>query len=76
MLGSNDSTQIFLQVILSVAEHHSNLIPWQLIAKRTGAVLKFLPLTRDQELDMKVRQRQLSTGTLLAIATLTYLRVF
>ena len=43
------------QVLLSVAEHHSNLVPWQLIAKRTGAVLKYVPLTKDtQELDMKV----------------------
>ncbi len=43
------------QILLSVAEHHSNLIPWQLIAKRTGAVIKHVPLTKDtQELDMKV----------------------
>ena len=44
-----------LQVLLSVAEHHSNLIPWQLIAKRTGAILRYVPLTKDtQELDMNV----------------------
>ena len=28
------------EVVLSVAEHHSNLVPWQLLAERTGAVLK------------------------------------
>lgn len=28
------------EVILSVAEHHSNLVPWQLLAARTGVVLK------------------------------------
>ena len=28
------------QIILSVAEHHSNLVPWQMLAQRTGAVLK------------------------------------
>jgi len=44
-----------VQVLLSVAEHHSNLIPWQLVAQRTGAVLRHVPLTKDtQELDMKV----------------------
>lgn len=44
-----------LQVILSVAEHHSNLVPWQLVAQRTGAVLKHVQLTQDtQELDMQV----------------------
>lgn len=29
------------EVILSVAEHHSNLVPWQLAAQKTGAVLKY-----------------------------------
>ena len=28
------------EIVLSVAEHHSNLVPWQLLAQRTGAVLK------------------------------------
>lgn len=42
------------QIILSVAEHHSNLVPWQLVAARTGAVLKHVGLTADQELDMDV----------------------
>ena len=32
------------EIALSVAEHHSNLIPWQLLASRTGAVLRFAPL--------------------------------
>jgi selenocysteine lyase/cysteine desulfurase len=44
-----------LQVILSVAEHHSNLVPWQMVAQKTGAVLKHVRLTPDtQELDMQV----------------------
>ncbi len=30
------------EVVLSVLEHHSNLIPWQLVAKRTGATLRFI----------------------------------
>jgi hypothetical protein len=44
-----------LQIILSVAEHHSNLVPWQLVAQKTGAVLKHVRLTDTQELDMQVR---------------------
>jgi hypothetical protein len=43
-----------LQIILSVAEHHSNLVPWQLVAQKTGAVLKHVRLTDSQELDMQV----------------------
>lgn len=42
------------EVILSVAEHHSNLVPWQMVAQKTGAVLKHVRLTPDtQELDMQ-----------------------
>ena len=45
------------QIILSVAEHHSNLVPWQLVAQKTGAVLRHVNLTPDnQELDMQVSQ--------------------
>jgi len=42
------------EIVLSVAEHHSNLVPWQLVAERTGAVLKHVGLTEQQELDMDV----------------------
>lgn len=35
-------------------EHHSNIVPWQLLAKRTGVKLKFCELTDSQELDMEV----------------------
>ena len=41
------------EIILSVMEHHSNLIPWQLLAQRTGAVLKFVELTETQEFDLE-----------------------
>ncbi|MEL6158938.1 MAG: SufS family cysteine desulfurase [Cyanobacteria bacterium J06623_5] len=40
------------EILLSVMEHHSNLVPWQLIAQRTGAVLKHVPLTQTQEFDL------------------------
>jgi selenocysteine lyase/cysteine desulfurase len=45
------------QIILSVAEHHSNLVPWQMVAEKTGAVLKHVGLTPQQELDMDVSLR-------------------
>ncbi|CAG9460771.1 unnamed protein product [Pedinophyceae sp. YPF-701] len=40
------------EVVLTVMEHHSNLVPWQLLAQRTGCVLKFCRITETQELDM------------------------
>lgn len=39
------------EVLLTPLEHHSNLVPWQLIADRVGAVLKFIPLTAEGDLD-------------------------
>ncbi len=39
------------EIILTVMEHHSNLVPWQLVAQRTGAVLKFVNLTAAETFD-------------------------
>lgn len=36
------------EIILSVMEHHSNMVPWQTLAERRGAKLRFVPLTLDQ----------------------------
>lgn len=35
------------EIILSVAEHHSNIVPWQMLRETRGVVLKYLPLTED-----------------------------
>lgn len=40
------------EIILSVMEHHSNIVPWQFVAQKTGAVLKFLELTPEQTVDL------------------------
>ncbi|MGF1665248.1 MAG: aminotransferase class V-fold PLP-dependent enzyme [Acidimicrobiia bacterium] len=40
------------RIILTVMEHHANLVPWQMMAKRTGAVLDHIPLTDDYQLDL------------------------
>jgi cysteine desulfurase/selenocysteine lyase len=37
-------------ILLTEAEHHSNLVPWQLAAKRTGATLRFVPVLGDEGL--------------------------
>ena len=33
-------------------EHHSNIVPWQLIAERTGAEIDVVPLTADDRIDL------------------------
>ena len=40
------------EVLLTEMEHHANLIPWQEMAKRTGATLRFIPVTDDGLLDL------------------------
>ncbi|MGE5208898.1 MAG: cysteine desulfurase [Alphaproteobacteria bacterium] len=40
-------------ILLTVMEHHSNLVPWQLLAERTGAQLRFVPVLDDGTLDLE-----------------------
>ena len=53
------------EIILTVMEHHSNLIPWQMIAEKTGAVLRFVQLTPSQNFDLEHFQTLLSDRTRL-----------
>jgi len=45
------------RILLSQMEHHSNLVPWQMVAKRTGAELLFAPLDGQYELDLEAARR-------------------
>ncbi|PSJ41654.1 cysteine desulfurase [Allosphingosinicella deserti] len=40
------------RIMLSMLEHHSNIVPWQLIAERTGATIDVAPLTEDGRIDL------------------------
>lgn len=40
------------EIIISAIEHHSNIVPWQMLCERTGAVLKVIPMNLDGELIM------------------------
>ena len=40
------------RILLSTLEHHSNIVPWQLVAERTGAAIDVLPLTPDHRIDL------------------------
>ncbi|MEQ3594099.1 cysteine desulfurase SufS [Bacillus albus] len=45
------------EIVISYMEHHSNIIPWQQVAKKTGATLKYLPLQPDGTISLEdVRQ--------------------
>lgn len=53
------------EIILSTMEHHSNLIPWQIVAQRTGAVLKFVELSNTESFDLENYKSLLSDRTRL-----------
>ncbi len=57
------------EILITVMEHHSNLIPWQQLAKKTGAVLKYIDVTEEGLLDMESLHAQLSEKTkIVAVA--------
>ena len=53
------------EIILSVMEHHSNIVPWQIIAQKTGAVIKWIQLNKEEALDLESYKALLSDKTKL-----------
>ncbi|CAE7550458.1 SLC12A5 [Symbiodinium pilosum] len=51
------------EVLITVMEHHSNIVPWQLATQRTGATLKYVGITEEGTLDMEEFHRLLSPQT-------------
>ncbi|WP_069133005.1 cysteine desulfurase [Rhodohalobacter halophilus] len=51
------------EIILSEMEHHANIVPWQMIADRTGANIKIIPVTDSGDLDMNAYKSLLSNRT-------------
>jgi cysteine desulfurase/selenocysteine lyase len=57
------------ELLVTAMEHHSNLVPWQLLAAQTGAVVRAVPISDAGELDLDAFDRLLTDRTrLLAIA--------
>ena len=53
------------EIIVSAMEHHSNIVPWQMLCDRTGAVLKVIPMNQEGELLMDVYNNLLNSSTKL-----------
>ena len=57
------------EIVVSIMEHHSNLLPWQMVARQTGAVLKFLECTQEGTLPDEVLEAAITEKTkLVAVA--------
>lgn len=51
----------------TIAEHHSAIVPWQIVAQKTGAVLRFVNLTEDEVPDVRQLRNFLSRKTKLLV---------
>ncbi|MFE6072870.1 cysteine desulfurase [Paenibacillus sp. NPDC057886] len=57
------------EIVITQMEHHSNLIPWQQVAKETGATLKYIPLQPDGNIDLADVEKTITNNTkIVAIA--------
>ena len=53
------------ELLISALEHHSNIVPWQMLCEKTGALLKVIPMTHQGTLDMNAFERLLNSKTQL-----------
>lgn len=58
------------EIVISYMEHHSNIIPWQQLVERKGAILRYLPLTDEGFIDMTAAKEIINEKT--AIVSLAY----
>ena len=57
------------EVLISELEHHSNIVPWQLLAQRKGIVLTYLPVTEDGRLNVRNLDRYITKKTKIVSVT-------
>ncbi|MGB5699680.1 cysteine desulfurase, partial [Muriicola sp.] len=55
------------EVLVSAMEHHSNIVPWQMLCERTGASLRVIPMNKEGELSMDSYRNMLSNNTKLVV---------
>lgn len=53
------------EILVSEMEHHSNIVPWQMLCEKTGAVLKVIPVNKEGTLQMDTYEQMLSKRTKL-----------
>ena len=57
------------EILISEMEHHSNIIPWQQLAKRTGAKIQYIPISVDGELDLSEENNLFNSNTKIVSIT-------
>lgn len=64
-----NNLQVGDEILISIMEHHSNLVPWQVVAKKTGAVLKYLYIDERKEIPWSEVEEKISEKTKLLSIT-------
>ena len=57
------------EVVVSIMEHHSDLLPWQMVCRQTGAELKFLECEKDGSLDLNKAEKLITDRTKIVAVT-------
>jgi cysteine desulfurase/selenocysteine lyase len=60
------------EVVISVMEHHSNIVPWQLACQRSGATLRWFDITDDGRLDLEKAERDRLINERTKVVSLTW----
>ena len=61
--GFNNSLKAGDEIIVSSLEHHSNIVPWQMLCEKTGATMKVIPMNQEGELNLNAYEDMLSKKT-------------
>jgi cysteine desulfurase / selenocysteine lyase len=57
------------EILLTELEHHSNIVPWQLVAQAVGAILRWVPITDDGRVEIEAVERALTDRTRIVCMT-------
>ncbi len=60
------------EVLISEMEHHSNIVPWQILAERKGLKIKVIPITDDGQIDLSTYRRILEQSTKIRLVCVTH----
>jgi cysteine desulfurase/selenocysteine lyase len=69
ILALSGTIQVGDEILISTLEHHSNIVPWQMLCQRTGAVLKVIPCLEDGTLDQNAFKAMLNKRTTVLACT-------
>ena len=60
------------EVLISEMEHHSNIVPWQILSERKGLKIKVIPITDDGQIDLSTYRRILEQSTRIRLVCVTH----